>query len=434
MIVVLASVTRMSSRPSILRPSLLALGSTLVLAACGTSPTPDSDAPSASPTRVVGGDEREVRSVEPRVLLAHEAGLTLLDATSGEVVHKERREGFLRLSDAGDGRRVVVADGDVFRVFDAGIENVPHGDHGHAYESTPGLTDATYAAPHAGHAVPHGGTTAFFADGDGSVQLVPTAQIGSDVAPVQRFSSQAPHHGVAVAVEDGLLVTHGTEEARSEVRLVDDAGAVLASTTDCPGVHGEAAAAPDGEGDVVLFGCENGPVVFRDGEFHKVAAPDAYARTGNAAGHPESPVVLTDYKTDPDADPVERPTRVALVDTRTDRLRLVDLGSSYWFRSLARGPEGEGVVLTYDGSLTVVDEESAKVTARIPVIAPWQEKDDWQEPGPVLRVVGDTAFVTDAERRELVVADLTSGEVVARHALEHAPTEMVAVTGEAPTH
>ncbi len=78
---------------------------------------------------------------------------------------------------------------------------------------------------------------------------------------------------------------------------------------------------------MVLVGCTDGPVVWRDGAFHKVTAPDAYARTGNSAGSPVSPVVLTDYKTDPDA-ALERPTRVALVDTLTAELSLGELGSS----------------------------------------------------------------------------------------------------------
>ncbi|WP_249138646.1 hypothetical protein [Phycicoccus avicenniae] len=415
----------------------VALAAGLALAACGTSPTATSSTdPSATPgpdaAGPVGGDEREVDAVTPRVLLAHDAGLTLLDAETGEVLHEEAREGFLRLGAAGDGRHVVVADGGTFRVFDAGIEEQAHGDHAHAYEFTPGLTDVTYEAPHAGHVVPHGGRTALWSDGEGSVQLLDTAAVADPDADVTRLPDPSPHHGVAVPVEGGVVMTHGTEEERSEVRFVRD-DEVLARTTDCPGVHGEASAAPDLDGDVVLFGCEDGPVVFRGGDFHKVEAPDDYARTGNAAGSPVSSVVLTDYKTDPDGDP-ERPTRVALVDTREDSLRLVDLGSAYWFRSLARGPMGEGVVLTYDGSLAVVDVEAGVVDRRIPVVAPWQEKEDWQEPGPVLQVAGDLAYVTDAERRELVVADLTSGEVVARHALDHAPVEMAVVTGEAGGH
>lgn len=88
------------------------------------------------------------------------------------------------------------------------------------------------------------------------------------------------------------------------------------------------------EGGLTLLDSATGAVVEevdRDGAFHKVKAPDTYARTGNAAGSPTSPVVLTDDKVDNDAEQ-ERTTRVALVDTRTDSLKLVDVGASYWFR------------------------------------------------------------------------------------------------------
>ena len=68
-------------------------------------------------------------------------------------------------------------------------------------------------------------------------------------------------------------------------------------------------------------------------------------------------MLLGDYKTDPDAE-LERPTRVSLIDTRDASLRLVDLGTSYSFRSLGRGPEGEALVLGTDGALHVLDPES----------------------------------------------------------------------------
>ena len=179
---------------------------------------------------------------------------------------------------------------------------------------------------------------------------------------------------------------------------------------------------------MVLVGCENGPVIYRAGNFHKVKAPDAYARTGNASGSPKSPFVLTDYKTDKNAEH-ERPTRVAVVDTRNASIRLVELGSSYWFRSLARGPVGEALVLTYDGSIAVIDPASAKVTARIPAIAKWSEKNDWKQPGPVLKVAGDRAYVTDAVNKQLVVIDLKSRKVLKRHSLDSPAVEMVPVTG-----
>lgn len=395
-----------------------------------TSETTDAAADAAAAGKP-GEGEREVPVVRPRVLLADASGLRLLDAETGATVHTHASDSFMRLSDAGDGRHVAVADGDVFRIYDAGIELQAHGDHDHAYSYNPGLTEATYPAAKAGHVVAHSGTTVFFGDGDGSIQMVPTSQVADPGADVTRTSTEAAHHGVAVWLGGaGLLTTQGTENTRHTIEL-KQGESVVARTDDCPGVHGEAVAKPINSSPVVFFGCEDGPIVYRDKTFHKVAVNEPYARTGNAAGSPDSTIVLTDYKTDKDAKPVERPTRVALVDTHADSLKLVDLGSSYWFRSLGRGPDGAGLVLTYDGNLTVIDTEKATVAARIPAIAPWQEKDRWQEPGPILKVAGDRAYVTDAQNNQLVIVDLVDRAVVARHALESPAVEMAVVTGAA---
>lgn len=47
-------------------------------------------------------------------------------------------------------------------------------------------------------------------------------------------------------------------------------------------------------------------------------------------------------------------------------------------------------------------------------------------------MAGERAYITDAEKRELVVVDLESHEVVGRHALEVAPVEMAIATGLPP--
>ena len=162
-----------------------------------------------------------------------------------------------------------------------------------------------------------------------------------------------------------------------------------------------------------------------------------FRRSGNLVGDEDSSIVLGDYKVEEEPEEaVERTTKVALIDTETDEMKVVDLGSSYWFRSLARGPEGEGVVLTYDGKLNVIDEESGEVVKDIEAIGAWKEKDEWQEPGPILKTAGDLAYVTDAENRKLVVIDLVKGEKVNEVDLERTPVEMAVVTGvpEAPEH
>lgn len=423
----------------------------LLLSACGTPTTPvaapgagSSSTPAA--TSSAGSNEREVASISPRIVVSHADGLTTLDAATGRVVDETSHPGFLRLNNAGDGRHVMVSDSDVFRVYDAGIEAQRHGDHHHYREFTPGLTDVTYDAKHAGHVVLHAGLTTLFADGTGAIQILSSGDIAKASAAIRHAKTDAPHHGVALELSDGsLLTTQGTQEARSTVQ-VRRGDTVLAQTSDCPGVHGEAVAAPTRgtkgtkgakSTDVVVFGCEDGPVVLRDGAFHKVPVKDAYARSGNLAGSHTSPIVLGDYKvkkkTDENTEP-EHPTRVALIDTRADRLDLVDLKSPYWFRSLARGPKGEGIVLTYDGALKIVDPTSKAVTASIPVISSWTEKKDWQEPGPAVKVAGTNAYVTDAEQKTLSVIDLTTRAVIRKFDLPHTPVEFAVVAGspEAP--
>lgn len=407
----------------------------------GTAASTDG-ADAAEPVNAAQRDSRaEVPTLTPRVVLSHDGGLVSLDAETGEVVHEEELAGFLRLNNAGDGQHVMVSNGDQFEVYNSGIDAQGHGDHFHYYESDPGLSGIEFAAPYAGHVVVHHGLTTLFGDGDGSIQTFTSEHLKDGQPRTETTATDDPHHGVAMQLIDGtLLTTQGTEEGRNTVQVKNtgdngENGEVLAETTDCTGVHGEAAAAPNENGDVVVLGCEDGPVIYRDGEFHKVAAETEYQRTGNLAGSEDSSVMLGDLKTDAEAE-FERPTQVALIDTLTDSLQTVDLGSSYWFRSLARGPEGEALVLTYDGELNVIDEETGEITAEIPAIEPWEEKEEWQQPGPILKVADSMAYVTDAENQQLVVIDLEAGEVVNEFDLEVTPVEMAVVTGhpEAPEH
>ena len=391
----------------------------------------------ASPSEEATGARQEVASLTPRAVLTYDGGLMTVDAGSGEVVATTEHEGFLRLNNAGDGRHVLVSDGDAFRLFDTGLVDRAHGDHSHYYEQDPALTGTALQASEAGHVVVHEGKTALFDDGTGDIQVMDSTAFSDgqvDEQEVTEHAAEAAHHGVAVPLADGnLLLTQGTEEARDTVQVVTPDGAVAAETTGCPGVHGEAAAQPTAQGDVVSLGCENGPVVYRDGAFHKVTVAEGYQRSGNQFGSHDSPIVLADYKTDADAEQ-ERPTRIGLIDTRADSIRTVDLGSAYWFRSLARGPGGEALVLTYDGQLNILDEQTGEVLHEVPVVGAWEEPAEWQEPGPAVEVAGDRAYVTDAAAKKLHVVDIAAGTVVDSFDLPETPNEIAVVTGnpEAP--
>ncbi|WP_165242015.1 hypothetical protein [Corynebacterium lizhenjunii] len=368
--------------------------------------------------------EIEVAQLPNRVVVSYDGGLSTLDAKTGQVLSTDKVPGFLRLSTAGDGRHALVTQGDKFLAFDSGLITKPHGDHNHYYTANPQLTKTSFSAPHAGHVVHHDGLTALFADGTGTVEVYKTDDIAQG-KPVATFDTGAAHHGVAVPLADGSIVTTiGTEKERHTIRHLDKDGKTLAETTQCPGVHGESTAA-DGK---LFFGCEDGPVVFDGKDFHKIdvqayAGAGGYQRSGNSAGSTESAVILADNKTQKDAE-FERPTSVSLIDTTTYTAKKVELDSSYWFRSLARGPLGEALVLTYDGNLNVIDPDTGKVSAKIAAISEWKEKEEWQLPGPILKSEDGYAFITDANKDQLVVIDLYKGEVVARHELDFTPVEM----------
>lgn len=362
--------------------------------------------------------ETEVRMLPTRVVYTYDGGIRTIDAKTGETVEDVKKDGFLRLNDAGDNRHVMVTRGNEFLTFDSGLVTKPHGDHNHYFTAQPKLTDAHFDADKAGHVVAHDGKTAMFSDGAGKATVVDTEEIADKDAHTHGVDTGAPHHGVTVPLSDGSVVTTaGTEEERHTIRHLDSKGKTLAETTECPGVHGEAAAG----GDKLVFGCEDGPVLFDGSQFKKldasaIAGADGFQHSGTLAGSEESSVVLADNKTDKSAadkkgKEKEYPTSVALIDTENGSVKKVDLGGSYWFRSLARGPLGEGLVLTDDGKLNIIDPKTGEVTKTVDAIDPWQEPEDWQGDGPILKSHGGYAYVSDAKTKKLTVIDLHTGEV-----------------------
>lgn len=184
---------------------------------------------------------------------------------------------------------------------------------------------------------------------------------------------------------------------------------------------------PCGNG-ALAFGCEDGVVIFKDGEFTKVDSPDVYGRMGNQFGSEESDIVLADYKVDKNAE-LERPTRISLVNTTTEKIQLVDVEASYSFRSLGRGPEGEALVLGTDGNLRIIDPESGDITSTVQVTEEWEEPLQWQDPRPTLFVQDGKAYVTEPDKELLHVVDIASGEVEQSKDINFSLNEITGVAG-----
>ncbi|WP_328634353.1 zinc metallochaperone AztD [Streptomyces sp. NBC_00356] len=376
--------TTPTTRRRALGGTACALAFATVLTACGS----EDDTTASSKAK----GARPAAAVKDPLVAGFDGGLYILDGKSLKLAKTIELPGFNRLNPAGDEDHVVVSTDSGFRVLDAAGQR---------------FTDIAYKGSEPGHVVRHAGKTVLFTDGTGEVNVFDPADLGSGTKPKGRtYTSAEAHHGVAIELENGeLLSTLGDKETRTGVLVLDKDNKEIARNEKCPGVHGEAAA----KGEAIGVGCEDGILIYKDGEFTKVDAPDDYGRIGNQAGSDASPVLLGDYKTDAEAE-LERPTRVSLVDTEKKKLRLVDLGTSYSFRSLARGPEGEALVLGTDGKIHVIDPATGKVEKKIDAVGEWREPLDWQQPRPTLFVRDHTAYVSDPGEKTLHAIDLDTGK------------------------
>ncbi|WP_442799992.1 zinc metallochaperone AztD [Nocardia sp. NBC_01730] len=357
-----------------------------------------------------GSDDSAHPPIGEPIALTYDGGIYVLDGTSLERRGEVRLDGFNRLNPVGDDQHLMVSTKDGFRVFDAA----------HAE-----FTGIAFPAAKPGHVVRHAGRTVLFADGTGEVTVFDPAQLDGGKPRTEMYRSAAPHHGVAIELANGqLVVTLGTEEKRVGIAVLDRDRKEIARNDDCEGAHGEATA----KDEVVVIGCQTGALVYRNGVITKVTSPTPYGRIGNQSGSEASPIVLGDYKQDPDAE-LERPQQISLIDTATGTLRLVGIGTSYTFRSLARGPQGEALVLGTDGRIHVIDPVAGTVTRTIPVTDSWQEPLQWQQPRPALFARGTIAYVSDPATKRVLRVDLTTDAVTATTTLPSAPNEISGIVG-----
>ncbi|MGQ4718836.1 zinc metallochaperone AztD [Streptomyces anulatus] len=393
-----------SIRGRALTGTVLALATATVLTACGGESASSADTKSDKTA-----DATPAVAVEKPLVATFDGGLYILDGESLKLAKTIDLPGFNRVNPAGDKDHVMVSTDSGFRVLNA---------------SAQAITDIEYKGAKPGHVVRHAGKTVLFTDGTGEVNVFdPSALSGGKKPSGRTYTSAEAHHGVAIELADGKLVsTLGTEEKRTGALVLDRNNKEIARSEDCPGVHGEAAA----KDEAVGVGCEDGILIYQDGTFTKIDSPDDYGRIGNQAGSDASPVLLGDYKTDPDAE-LERPTRVSLIDTEKKKLRLVDLGTSYSFRSLARGPHGEALVLGTDGAIHVIDPDTGKIEKKIPVVGDWQEPLDWQQARPTLFVRGHVAYVSEPGKKALHAIDVETGKKITSVTLPKSTNELSGV-------
>ncbi|WP_104164448.1 zinc metallochaperone AztD [Cryobacterium sp. N22] len=393
--------------------------STLLLSACaGTDAAPGGSGAGSAGTAAA--------DAQPRVTLTYDGGLYVLNGDTLDLEADLPLAGFNRLNTAGDGRHVLVTTTEGFRVLDTGTWTDAAGD---AQTADPRLTDLVFEAPAAGHVVKHGDKTILYADGTGETTIFDTAALleADELPATEVIPAEAAHHGVSIELDDGtLLTTVGTSEARTGIRVLNADREEIARNAECPSVHGEGAAADE----IAVFGCSDGVLVYDNGMITKIAAPDAYGRTGNAYVSETSSIAVGDYNSDPDSEGYLL-SELVLVDTVAKTSTVIDLpaGVEYTWRGVARGPNDEALILASDGSLYVLDPETGELGDSYPVIGAWESPVEWQDAHPALTVVGGTAYVTEPATNSLHAVDLATGEVITSVELHATPNEIAVVTG-----
>ncbi|MFT7711710.1 zinc metallochaperone AztD [Clavibacter tessellarius] len=388
------------------------LGLAATLAACSTP------APEGSPSSDAAAGSGEAAG--PRLAVAYEGGILVLDGETLETVADLDSEEFTRLNPAGDDRHVMVTMSEGFQVLDTAAGT---GDE-------PELTDTVFAADTPGHVVRHAGKTILYADGTSDTTVFDTAALATtDGMPeTETIAGVEAHHGVSIVLEDGtFLTTVGNADGRNGIEVRDASGAVVAQSDQCPGVHGEGTAA----GEVVVFGCEDGALLYDDGAITKLTAPDQpYGRMGNAYVSETSPIVVGDYKSDRDAEGYLLEA-VTLIDTEAGTLRVVDMpeGVGYTFRDVARGPGDMAYIMGSDGQVHVLDPATGELTGSFPVMDAWESPVEWQDPHPAIVVADGVGYVTEPAAKKVHAVDLTTGEVLSSTTLEVTPNEMAVAAG-----
>jgi len=383
----------------------------LLLAGCSApaaeSPESTSDDAASAPSA------SEATSDGPRLAVAYAGGVLIVDGETLEVIDGFATEDFIRLNAAGDGRHAFVTTSEGFQLLDV---------------REPELTDLVVGADAAGHVVRHGGKTVLYDDATSDTTIFDTAalaDVDGALPDAQVIEGVEAHHGVSVLLEDGTFVTTvGDASGRTGIRAAAADGTEIATSAECPGVHGEGTA----QHEAVVFGCENGALVFHDGEITKLTSPDDFGRIGNAYVSETSPLVVMDYKDDPDMEGYLL-TDIALVDTEAMTLERIELpdGISYTFRGVTRVAGGDAVLIGSDGQLHVIDPATGAVTASYEAIDAWEGPSEWQQPHPAIAAHGDVVYVTDAANSTIIALDAVTGERIAEADLPQVPNEMAIV-------
>lgn len=369
---------------------------------------------SVAPARLVVADGREA--------LVH-----LLDVKSGEVIATYEVSSPARVYAGVDGTLAyaVQMDGNRVNVIDTGIRFEPHDDHYHLALADPALLDFVLEGTRPIHFVAHDGMIAIFNDGDGTAAVFEESVVrGGGNATL--IDSGRPHHGVAVPMEDVVLISlpdpndaEATLPVGVSVRTLD--GEEIAVFDNCPRLHGEASIGHD----AVAFGCADGVlIVERDGNGW------SSRKINNPADNPNNARVGTLYYNERSGLLVGNFGREGIVLFDWDAGEMLPVRSPVpmWAFTWSEHHPHEVLALTIDGALHRIDGESGEILESLEVMEAFTLPQQGEHGAlrPLMIAAGDMAYISDPNAGAVIEVNLVEMAVERRISAGDVPFALAA--------
>lgn len=358
---------------------------------------------------------QEEDSPQPRLAVATETGVKILDANLKEVASFDL-PARPTLSTLGDHRHIaaVLTRNNEVEIIDGGSWSVAHGDHFHYYTTEPSKAEQPLQGAKPIHVVSNAnsGTSAVFFDDDaeGRILDAETLEQGKFDA-AQHIKAKEPHHGVVVPLaNDQVLVSQKGTELADTITLLNADGKEV-ETFECTGMHGEDVHAND-----AIFGCSDGVLEVQDGKATKIPAPDASGeRVGGITYNHDGSAALGDWGTE------------SLLLVRDDKATVVPTPAAYGNRISL--PDGGFAYLDTKGTLHILDDHAVEQQS-IPVIGEWTKPKGHGGVEPSIAAASnedDTlVWVSDPKNNAVYQVNLKDGSM--QHAdVEGAPASVAAV-------
>lgn len=356
-----------------------------------------------------------------------------LDAKSGEVLDtfKLTAPAGLSLTDSGRSVFAVERDAAQFSVISTGISIDDHGDHGDLKVEKPALLNIKLTGAKPSHFVDHHGEIALSFDGDGVVKVIDEAAILDGKTDFREIKLASPHHGVAVAYGDKVLVTepHPTDPIKElpiGIRVAGADNLVTGPLYECPNLHGEASS-----GNIVAIACKTGLLLVKAGNDGPVIEHLDYSKSlpegksSTLVGGKGLQYFLGNYG----------PQAVVLIDpTSEDAFRLIELPARRVHFAVDSVRPRYAYVFTENGQLHQLNVVTGKIEKSLTLTEPYSMDGHWNLPRPRIAVAGDEIVVSDPLKSRLQIVDAVSFEKTRDIPVEGKPYNVVAVGGSGEVH